>query len=75
LLRGGRRRRLVLVLVKSLQALGDVESQINQQLVRVGLNGVFPEQNVRSEILNSLVDDVKIGRLRRRTSRLRSQRK
>jgi hypothetical protein len=66
---------LVLVLVKSLQALGDVESQINQQLVRVGLNGVFPEQNVRSEILNSLVDDVKIGRLRRRTSRLRSQRK
>ncbi len=66
---------MVLVLVKSLQALGDVESQINQQLVRVGLNGVFPEQNVRSEILNSLVDDVKIGRLRRRTSRLRSQRK
>jgi len=66
---------LVLVLVKSLQALGDVESQINQQLVRVGLNGVFPKQNVRSEILNSLVDDVKIDRLRRRTSRLRSQRK
>jgi len=61
--------------MKSFQALRDVESQINQQLVRVGLDGVFPKQNVRTEVLNSLIDDVKIGRFWRRTSRLRSQRK